>query len=351
MKRLKKERLLELSFPIINQSLHSDLPVNIFVADYEGYLAWVNTRMLKAIKETEKSFFGKHLRTWGEEKWEACQRVIESNCEEGMEEKGPDNRYYFTNRIPVWRRDRSSIAGIIGVSLDITEQKQAEIAKREFILNMEHDLRTPFTGVYSCAELAHSIAKEEKVKEYLGYIITSAKQWIEVVNNIFSIFDSKTIEDKSNYFHIQDLIDEIQLLYRAAVQAKNITLHIVCDNYLVWVQRLCLKQILISLVSNAIKFTDQGSVIISAYVIEGLLTIQVKDTGIGIAKDKQDYVFEKYTKIKPSNQSGDFVGSGLGLYITKQCVEKLNGKIELISEPGKGSSFQVEIPLKNKPQL
>jgi two-component system, OmpR family, aerobic respiration control sensor histidine kinase ArcB len=345
MKMLKKERLLELSFPVINQSLHSDLPVNIFVANSEGCLVWVNTRMLKAIKETEKSYFGKHLSTWGEEKWDACQRVIETRCEEGIEEEGPDNRYYFTNRKPIWRRDKSSIVGIIGVSLDITEQKQAQKSKEEFILNMSHDLRTPFTGVYTCAELSHSDTKEEKTKEYLGYIITSAKQWMEVVDNIFGIYKADTIDYKVASFDIRALLLEIQDLYAALIYTKGLQFFMLCESYFVETQYLRLKQILISLVSNAIKFTEQGYIEITAFATKEWLTLQIKDTGIGIPEDKQVYIFERFTKLEPSGKSGLFVGTGLGLYIAKQCIDQLKGKITLSSQPGKGALFQVEIPL------
>lgn len=355
MKKLKKERLLELSFPVINQSLHADLPVNIFVADYAGHLVWVNTRMLKAIKETQKSYFGKHLSTWGEEKWDACQRVIESRCEEGLEEEGPDNRYYFTNRKPIWRRDRSSIVGIIGVSLDITAQKQAERTKKAFIMNMAHDIRIPFCGIVGFAQLQEQgiLKTFDEVREYGRIIHESGNQLLEILNAVIVALDKNDIGDiKKNKLDLYAFAQELQALIKPNIVLNDLEFELKVDNDIgeMVTDKIRLKQILANLLSNALKFTPQGKITLSfawAYLNnkKEKLIIKVSDTGIGIDKSHHERIFDKFEKIKPSYESSTFTGCGIGLYLVKKLLKDLKGTISLESELGKGSTFQVEIPL------
>ncbi len=179
-------------------------------------------------------------------------------------------------------------------------------------------MRTPVTGVYSFAEMLYRETQDSRTKEYLGYMLHSAKQWMNVVNNILEIFNSETVTYEETRFDIQELIFEIQALYTVVSEIKGLQFKTLCERSLICSQRIRLKQILINLVSNAIKFTQKGSIQLSELVIDDLLTLQVSDTGIGIPHYKHSYIFEKFTKLKPSYRSAYFEGSGLGLYIVKQ---------------------------------
>jgi two-component system, OmpR family, aerobic respiration control sensor histidine kinase ArcB len=320
-------------------------PVNLFVVTQSGKVRWANDRMLKCSGASDlKAIKGKDARIFGEAEWKRSKEVMVSN-KSAIFFESAQNKDFLTIKIPY---AQGGFHGLAGLSIDITALKQAEQAKHDFIMNMSHDLRTPFTGVYAFAEMLHDQVQDEKTKEYLGYMVTSAKQWMEVINNIFEVFHSETLSNEDSYFDIQELLFEIQALYTATAQSKGLMLHVLCEKNMIYSQQLRIKQILINLVSNAIKFTQQGEVTICAIVIDELLTFQVNDTGIGIPEDKHECIFEKFTKLKASNQNSLFNGSGLGLYIAKQYIEKLNGKIQLSSQMEQGSSFEVEIPLRIK---
>lgn len=328
----------------IANSIDQVFPVNFFVIDSSGKIKWANKRMLECSGVPElKLIKGKDVRIFGEHVWAHSKQVIGTNRSSAFYETA-HNQDFLTIKIPY---RQMGFHGMAGLSIDITALKQAEQAKNEFIANIGHDLRTPFTGVYSFAEMLYRETQDSRTKEYLGYMLHSAKQWMDVVNNILEIFNSETTTYEETLFDIQELVFEIQALYMAITQIKGIELNILCERNLICSQRLRLKQILINLVSNAIKFTQKGSIQVSALVIDDLLTLQVSDTGIGIPEDKHSYIFEKFTKLKPSYQNASFEGSGLGLYIVKQYVEKLKGKITLSSQLSQGSTFTVEIPLES----
>ena len=326
----------------IADAIDKIFPVNFFVVTQSGKIRWANERMLKCSGVSElKEMKGKDARIFGEDEWVHSHSVMISN-KSAIFLESAQNKDFLTIKIPC---AQGGFRGLAGLSIDITALKQAEQAKKDFLMNMAHDLRTPFTGIYAFAEMLYEEAQDKKVKKYLSYVVASAKQWMAVVNNIFEIMNSETLSYGDSHFDIKELILEIQELYVAAARTKGLTLNVLCERQLIYSQRLRLKQILINLVSNAIKFTKQGNVSISAIVIDKLLTFQVIDTGMGIPEDKYEYIFEKFTKLKASYQDSLFRGTGLGLYIAKQYIEKLKGEIQLSSQMGRGSTFQVEIPL------
>ena len=118
----------------INNLLTKHLPINVFLIDVNGYIAWGNERMLTTLGLSLDEFVGRHLTSWDEERWALCQKVIKDK-QEYIEEEFYHNYYYLTSRKPLFDIE-GNVIGIIGVSLDITQQKQAEIVKQEFIQNI-----------------------------------------------------------------------------------------------------------------------------------------------------------------------------------------------------------------------
>ncbi len=346
MEMLKTERLLELSFPVIQESLLCNLPINIFIANSLGYLAWGNPRMLKAVRETEESFVGKHLSSWGDNKWLACQRVIQTGNEESFEEEGPDSRYYLTNRKPIWHIDRNNIAGIIGVSLDITKIEQARRVKETFILNMNHDIRTPFSGIVGVFEILDDGESDLKKKEWIKIGLSSSTRLLNFMSDISQISQVGHLPLDYKIFDIIQMADDILLFLEATVKSKGLDVIRHYDGEMVCSNPFRIKHILLNLLGNAIKFTEKGGISLSIKTASNLV-ITVCDSGIGIDKDYHEKIFEECFKAKPSYKNSDYAGVGKGLYLVKNYVKDLQGKITVKSAASKGSTFIVEIPLGN----
>ncbi|MBA2655448.1 MAG: PAS domain-containing protein [Tatlockia sp.] len=281
------------------------------------------------------------------------QRIMQTGKEESLREEGVDiygkKAYYFTKKIPLHDKN-GKISGIMGTSLDITREMQAEIAKTDFISNMEHDLRTPFVGIGGIADLLYSLysSKYPELKELLQILVKSCSQWQIIHNRIFEALDLQQ-DIKIEPFYIQDEIEKIKELMGSVSQLKQVdfiikeksrkeTGQITTDN-------LKFNLILSSLVGNAFNFTEKGRVTVKVGSTDSAFVIEVTDTGIGIPDNKLNYIFEKFTKLSRSNTYGSvFKGMGMGLYNAKKDAEKIKGSISVSSKFGNGSTFTLTLP-------
>ncbi|MCK4608211.1 MAG: response regulator [Gammaproteobacteria bacterium] len=277
--------------------------------------------------------------------------------------------YFLTSRVPLFD-EQGSIIGVVGISIDITERKEAELQlkeakeqaelanqlKSQFISNMEHDIRTPASGV---AEMSKQIATKEqdpKKQAALKCLAGSAKQLLDLLNNIlaFDHIDSGDIPILAKKFNLQELLDDLISLEASAAQLKSLPLMLdTSDNLpteLIGDEHR-LKRILINLLSNSIKFTEQGNIILKVESIATednkicLLSLAVKDTGTGISAREKNLIYEKFTRGTPSNK-GQHKGMGLGLNIVKQFLADIDGEIEVESTVGKGTTFTCTIPFR-----
>ena len=261
------------------------------------------------------------------------------------------------------------IIGVIGNTVDITYQKEIEnslrkakelaeeavITKTNFIRNMEHDIRTPFNGIWGLSNYLFTKETDKTKKELLGDITNSAKQLLDYCNGIldFARNENQSLPVVEKRFNLKELIDKIILTEKPAAIFKKIELKsklgknipeiLIGDPYR-------LLRILINLVSNSIKFTEKGHVFIKVKKISlkkniCILQFIVEDTGIGISKDKQDFIFEKFGRVEPAN-TGKYAGLGLGLKIVKQFVNEMDGEINLKSIIGKETLFACTFPFK-----
>ena len=265
--------------------------------------------------------------------------------------------------------DKGEVIGIIGNTVDITYLKlieselrhaketaeQANLIKTEFIRNMEHDIRTPFSGIFSMASHLWENELDEIKKEYLGDITQCAKELLAYCNGIldFSKIESGMITLIDKKFNLDELVRSIIQVELPAIKIKHLTLKthydssiphaLVGDRY-----RVC--RILINLIGNAIKFTRNGYIKLEVLLIKKiensvLIRFIIEDTGIGVPSDKQEYIFEKFSRLSFANQ-GLYKGIGLGLKIVKQFVHDLGGEIDLMSEVDKGTKFICTLPFK-----
>jgi signal transduction histidine kinase/CheY-like chemotaxis protein len=229
--------------------------------------------------------------------------------------------------------------------------EQAEKNKSAFLANMSHEIRTPMNGIIGMTDLALELKLPKKLRTYLGMVRTSSDRLLKIINDIldFSKIEAGKLDLVNMPFQLNsDISDALQLLSLNAIQ-KGIVLKAEYDENLPTIVvgdsgRLC--QIITNLVANGIKFTEQGSVTLS--VRETIaqpekpdhitLHFQVRDTGVGIPENKIDHVFKAFSQLGTTLDHNNR-GTGLGLVIAAELVEKMNGRIWIESIPGTGTTF------------
>jgi len=230
------------------------------------------------------------------------------------------------------------------------EVERANQLKSEFLASMSHELRTPLHTIIGFAELLGEELEgplNDKQKRFMNHIHTDSIHLLALINDILDIskIESGRLGLRRETFDLGSALEEILSSIRSQASAKSIAIETsVSLPATIFADRLRVKQVLFNLLSNALKFTPNGGKIrIDAALRDGVIEISVSDTGIGIAKEQHEAVFDKFYQVG-STTKGVREGTGLGLAISKALVEEHGGGIWLESEPGKGSRFTFTIP-------
>ena len=232
-------------------------------------------------------------------------------------------------------------------------RRRRESGKSDFLAVISHEIRTPMNGVLGMAELLESTNLDATQKSYVETILSSGHSLMRLINNVLDLgkIEAGGIELERQAFSPSAIVQEITDLFRAQSQAKDVALETEFKGDVplsVMGDRFRIQQILANLLSNALKFTQQGFVRVSVVgKTEGskcALTFHVEDTGIGFESTKVDVLFRAFTQAD-SSTTRRFGGTGLGLFITKGLAEAMGGKISAQSEVGRGSRFTFELSL------
>jgi len=358
------------------RTLIDNIPDSIYIKDKQSRFVVANTALARfmgvespaeLIGKSDFDFYPNDLTA---EFYSDEQEVIRSgkpliNKDEPNKNRKGLLRWFLTSKLP-WRDGKGNVIGIVGIGRDITKRKTAEQhlekardaaeaankAKSQFLANMSHEIRTPMNAIISISKALcrHNTTNlTDKQRDGLEMIYRSGQRLLLLINDILDLskIESGKIEVKVKSLSIDALIAGIRSMVKTLKDNPNVEFVVqrsdsVPNTLLSDAEKL--HEILTNIISNSIKFTRRGRIILKTYVENQRLYFAVSDTGVGIDEKHLGSIFEEFTQVD-SSSTRKYQGSGLGLAICRKMVNLLGGKIWAESKPGKGTTVTFYIPV------
>ncbi|HOT13419.1 MAG TPA: PAS domain-containing protein [Bacteroidales bacterium] len=361
------------------QVLMDNIPYTIYLKDPQGHFTKINKAQAKllgvedaneAIGKTDFDFFPQ---TVAETAFQDEQELLNSGKPmisklELLKDAENNTIWVEATKIPVKDRE-GNIIGIVGMSIDITEKRLAEerlrkakekaeesdMLKTAFLANMSHEIRTPMNGIIGFSNLLRNpdLTDIER-EEFLNHITSCGNTLLNLIDDIIDIskIEAGQIKIRMLDCNLNNLMDEIFESFEASrIKENKNEIKLICTKSLpnedcnIVTDPFRLRQIISNLIGNALKFTFKGSIEFGYEFLENkTIQFHVKDTGIGIPKDKQKIIFERFGQVIDSNFFINQKGTGLGLAISSNLTRLLGGSMWVDSEPGQGACFYFNIP-------
>jgi len=290
----------------------------------------------------------------------AKKNVIIEQANRNLEDKVEERTKLLNTRNKELKAEVNRRA-IIEKELIAAKEKaeESDKLKSAFLANMSHEIRTPMNGIMGFANLLHEAESEEELQEFVDAILKSGEHLLHLINDIIDLskIEAGILKIEKSHFEINRLTREIYDMFcvESNIVSKNIKLSyrdgLPDDNSMICTDRLRLKQIMINVVGNACKYTDEGNIEYNYRIDGNALVFSVKDTGIGISEEAQNYIFDRFMQVSDGRTIGR-ESTGLGLSITKTYLQLMGGNITVKSKLGVGSEFTFVLPdifVNNKP--
>lgn len=254
-------------------------------------------------------------------------------------------RFFDLIMTPIF--DDSVFEGLLILVNDITELKIAEQFQKQFTADVSHELKTPLSAILGMTEIMiNSAVKPDKQKEFLKTLHEEAVRLEKMIKDllIISKLDRIDLEFIKTPTSIKSIIEKSSRLLQTQIERKNLQLIIKVDDYRLMLEEQKFHQVMVNLLSNALQYTDHGSITIEGEKLQEFYQLKVIDTGIGMDEEHLPFVFKRFYRVDAarSRESG---GSGLGLSIVKNVVVKHGGQIKVISQINQGTTFTILLPV------